>query len=139
MDLNLDECLEPFTAYLKQKGKSPNTIRSYLCAIRLYASLYSRLNPANLRAYRAHLLDHYRINTVNARIYAVNCFLDSLRFSFRLEPVRQQQCTYLDCVHLPERLRKAEAPSPAGSQFLLVFCRPLSGGYRRQNQRAASD
>lgn len=95
MDLNLDECLEPFTAYLKQKGKSPNTIRSYLCAIRLYASLYSRLNPANLRAYRAHLLDHYRINTVNARIYAVNCFLDSLRFSFRLEPVRQQQCTYL--------------------------------------------
>lgn len=98
MDLNLDECLEPFTAYLKQKGKSPNTIRPYLCAIRLYASLYSQLNPANLRAYRAYLLSHYRINTVNARIYAVNCFLDSLRFSFRLEPVRQQQCTYLDCV-----------------------------------------
>lgn len=137
MDLNLDECLEPFTAYLKQKGKSPNTIRSYLCAIRLYASLYSRLNPANLRAYRAHLLAHYRINTVNARIYAVNCFLDSLRFS---PGTGQTAAMYLSGLrHLPERLRKAEAPSPAGSQFLLVFCRPLSGGYRRQNQRAASD
>ena len=98
IDLNLDECLEHFTTYLKRQGKSPNTIHSYLCALRLYASLFSQLTTANLRAYRAYLLEHYRVNTVNTRIYAVNCFLDSLHVSFRLEPVKQQQCTYLDSV-----------------------------------------
>ena len=94
IELQLDKFLEDFAVYLKQKGKSLNTIHSYLCSIRLYASLYSQLTPANLRAYRAYLLEHYRVNTVNARIYAINC----LQFSFRLEPVKQQQCTYLDSV-----------------------------------------
>lgn len=98
IDLNLDECLKDFTAYLKNQGKSPNTIHSYLCALRLYSSLFSQLNSANLRAYRSYLLEHYRVNTVNARIYAVNCFLASRCCTFRLEPVKQQQCTYLDSV-----------------------------------------
>lgn len=67
--------LTAFHKYLMDQGRSVHTITSYMFGVRNYFRYYSELTPDNIRLYKAHLMDRYKPQTVNARIKALNCFL----------------------------------------------------------------
>lgn len=89
--------LSEFQFYLVRKNMADNTIRVYLYAIRQFFCLFSVLSPSNLQLYKLYLLEHYRVQTVNLRIRAVNCYLEFKEISgCRLPMVKSQQKNYLE-------------------------------------------
>ena len=88
--------LEEFENYLKFQNMSENTIRSYLYAIRQYYKLFPELTYSNLQLYKLYLLEHYKPQTVNLRIHALNCFLNYSEWpDEKILQVRIQQKGYL--------------------------------------------
>lgn len=88
---------EGFEHYLKKQNLSENTIRAYLSAVRQYFLLYPELTVFNLQMYKLYLVEHYKPQTVNLRIHAVNSYLDYSRWQdSRILQVRIQQKGFLD-------------------------------------------
>lgn len=88
-----------FEKYLKEKKLSENTIVSYVHTMRQFEKLYGKVNQKNLMVYKAYLLEHFKFNTVNLRIRAVNCYLESTgKTKWRLSFVKIQQKAYLENV-----------------------------------------
>lgn len=73
MDDNIQ--LTEFERYLKSQNMAENTMRAYLFAVKQYYQLYPELNFQNMQLYKVYLLEHYKPQTVNLRIHALNCFL----------------------------------------------------------------
>ena len=67
---------EDFILYLKKHGASEHTIDSCLAACRLFFRLYGTICMENLDKFRQYLTEHYKVSTVNNRIYGMNRFLD---------------------------------------------------------------
>ena len=67
--LSNDLELTPFKDFLLRKGASDNTIRIYLLAVRHFFSHSDTIDPENLQAHKAWLLEHYRPATVNVHIH----------------------------------------------------------------------
>lgn len=89
--------IEGFKNYLLAQNMSENTIRSYTFSIQQYYQLYPELTPANLQLYKLHLLEHYKPQTVNLRIHALNSFLTYTEWPS--QPILQihiQQKIFLD-------------------------------------------
>ena len=98
-----DEQLEQFKVYLKRKGAAPNTIAAYTASVRLFFSLYSEIDIVNLNAYKVYLLENFKPNTVNIRIFGINRYIEGLESgiplkleSYKLPSVRCQQHPFLD-------------------------------------------
>ena len=98
---------EEFETFLKKRGVSNNTILSYLSTVRLYFSLYSEIDLIHLQKFKVYLLEHFRSNTVNTRIFGINQYLLYLKSSeniseelscFKLSSVKHQQKPFLDNV-----------------------------------------
>ena len=71
---------ENFEKYLLDLNLSHNTIISYLCAN--YGNSkkrYVKFSKQNLRDYKMYLIEHYKPQTVNLRIRAINCYLESIK------------------------------------------------------------
>lgn len=95
--MNMPVQVQGFEHYLSIQNLSENTIRSYLFAIRQYFELYSGLDFSSLQLYKLHLLEHYRPQTVNLRIHALNCFLNYMEWpDCRIMQVKVQQKAFLD-------------------------------------------
>ena len=108
----IEESHKAFQKDLESRGMSPNTVRLYLSALKLYFSLYEQLNVENLHSFKAYLLSHYKVSTVNSRIHGINRFLNFLEEGrvpeaekisaelegFRLTAVKEQQKAFLDNV-----------------------------------------
>ena len=62
---------ENFEKYLLDLNLSHNTIISYLCAIRQFEKRYVKFSKQNLRDYKIYLIEHYKPQTVNLRMDAV--------------------------------------------------------------------
>ncbi len=77
-NINIEETLSEFQEDLKKNGLSQNTIISYLCAVRHFFSMFSSPSVKNLQKYRESLTQSYCPSTVNARISAMNHFLNFL-------------------------------------------------------------
>ncbi len=94
-----DADLSEFQLYLIRRNMAGNTIRVYLYAIRQFFWLFSMLSASNLQLYKLYLLEHYKVQTVNLRVRAVNCYLEFRNISgCRLSMVKSQQKTYLERV-----------------------------------------
>lgn len=90
---------ETFEAYLREKELSVNTIKSYLYAIKQYDGKYKALSRKNLRDYKVYLIENYKPQTVNLRIRAINCYLESIqKSSWKLASVKVQQKPFLENV-----------------------------------------
>lgn len=88
-----------FEEYLKDKSLSKNTIISYLYAIKQYDSMYDSITRKNLRDYKVFLIENYKPQTVNLRIRAMNCYLESLKKEqWKLPSVKVQQKPFLENV-----------------------------------------
>ena len=72
------EEIEIFKEYLRKRGAAPNTISAYSASVRLYFSLYSDINITNLQSYKEYLLEHFKANTVNIRIFGINQYIETL-------------------------------------------------------------
>ena len=91
--------IEEFERHLRGTNLSENTISSYLFAIRQYSSQYDGITKKNLRAYKVWLIENYKPKTVNLRLRAINCFLESIgKESWKMQFVRVQQKAFLENV-----------------------------------------
>lgn len=68
-----------FKTYLTDQNLSKNTIISYLYALHQFEEKYDKLSKQNLRDYKVYLIEHYKPQTVNLRIRAMNCYLESIK------------------------------------------------------------
>lgn len=88
-----------FKTYLSDQNLSKNTITSYLYAIRQFEAKYDKLSKQNLRDYKVYLIEHYKPQTVNLRIRAINCYLESIKKEqWKLPSVKVQQKPFLENV-----------------------------------------
>ena len=118
MDEQITNELELFKEFLKKRGASKNTIDSYLSTVRLYFSRLSKIDLISLHQFRIYLIDQFRANTVNTRIFGMNQYLLFLKTqellpeelqNFKLSSIKHQQKPFLDNVITKrdyERLKK---------------------------------
>lgn len=94
--------LEHFQHYLEHQNMSSNTIRAYLYAARQFFSLYPEANHNYLMLYKCYLMDHYKPQTVNLRIRAMNCYMESLKEpASKVLMVRLQHKSFVENVISP--------------------------------------
>lgn len=90
---------EHFELYLQEKNLSSNTISSYVYAVKQYYSNYSSVTRKNLRDYKVYLIEHYKPQTINLRIRAINCYLESIqKENLKLSAIKVQQKPFLEHV-----------------------------------------
>lgn len=90
---------EKFERHMRDTNLSENTIFSYLFAVKQYGEQYGEITQKNLRAYKVWLIESYKPKTVNLRLRAINCYLESLRKErWKLPFVRVQQKAFLENV-----------------------------------------
>lgn len=88
-----------FELYLSEQNLSKNTITSYLCAVRQFEARYNKLSRQNLKDYKVYLIETYKPQTINLRIRAMNCYLESIgKEGWKLSTVKVQQKPFLENV-----------------------------------------
>lgn len=91
--------IEEFERHLRGTNLSENTKASYLFAVRQYNDQYGEVTQKNLRAYKVWLIENYKPKTVNLRLRAINCYLESVgKEKCKLPFVRVQQKAFLENV-----------------------------------------
>lgn len=86
-----------FERYLVRQNLSLSTVRLYQFTVDQFYHIYPRLNSSSLLGYKAYLMDHYKPQTVNLRLRALNSYLTYRQSALpRLSMVKIQQKTYLD-------------------------------------------
>ena len=91
--------IEEFERHLRGTNLSENTKASYLFAVRQYNDQYGEVTPKSLRGYKVWLIENYKPKTVNLRLRAINCYLESVgKEKWKLPFVRVQQKAFLENV-----------------------------------------
>lgn len=90
---------EKFERHLRGTNLSENTISAYMFAIKQYSEYYEEITKNNLRQYKVWLIENYKPQTVNLRLRAINCYLESInKDKMKLPFVRVQQKAFLENV-----------------------------------------
>jgi site-specific recombinase xerD len=88
-----------FERHLRDSDLSENTIASYLFAVQQFNKQYHGITLKNLRSYKIWLIEHYKPQTVNLRLRALNCYLESIgKERWKQSFVRVQQKAFLENV-----------------------------------------
>ncbi len=91
--------INEFERHLRETNLSENTITSYLFAVRQYNEQYDGITQKNLKAYKVWLIENYKPKTVNLRLRAINCYLESIgKAKWKMPFVRVQQKAFLENV-----------------------------------------
>lgn len=91
--------IKEFERHLRGSNLSENTISSYLFAVKQYQEQYAEVTLKNLKAYKVWLIESYKPKTVNLRLRALNCYLESIgREKWKQPFVRVQQKAFLENV-----------------------------------------
>lgn len=91
--------IKEFERHLRGSNLSENTISSYMFAVRQYQEQYAEVTLKNLKAYKVWLIESYKPKTVNLRLRAINCYLESIgREKWKQPFVRVQQKAFLENV-----------------------------------------
>ncbi len=95
----IGQILADFRAYLQRRQLAESTIHAYLSGAEQFLTLYPSINFNNLQLYKCYLLEHYKPQTVNLRIRAMNCLMESLHMTdSRMTMVHIQQKSFLENV-----------------------------------------
>ncbi len=73
------EQLEGVKQWLDSRHIADNTIQVYSFTVQQFFTLYGRPDYKNLLLYKCFLLEHYKPQTVNLRIPALNSFMEYLK------------------------------------------------------------
>lgn len=91
--------IKEFERHLRETNLSENTITSYLFAVRQYSEQYDGITQKNLKAYKVWLIENYKPKTVNLRLRAINCYLETIgKAKWKMPFVRVQQKAFLENV-----------------------------------------
>ena len=91
--------IEDFEKYLKSTNLADNTISAYLFAVRQYNEQWNIISMKNLRNFKVFLIEKYKPKTVNLRLRAINCYLESInKGNLKIPFVKVQQKTFLENV-----------------------------------------
>ena len=91
--------IDDFESYLRKSNLSENTISSYLFTLKQFEKDYGELTLKNLRSYKTWLIEEYKPKTVNLRIRAINCYLESIgKEKWKLPSIRIQEKSFLENV-----------------------------------------
>jgi Site-specific recombinase XerD len=91
--------IDQFEKYLKGTNLAENTIAAYSFALRQYNEQWDVVNKKNLRDYKVFLIEKYKPKTVNLRLRAINCYLESIgKSNMKMPFVRVQQKAFLENV-----------------------------------------
>ena len=120
-----------FDAYLSAHNLAPNTIHIYHFTVEQYLHCYPRLTYRNLQLYKIYLIEHYKPQTVNLRIRALNSYLEYCKADIcPLSMVKVQQKTYLDKIITQadyEYLKRRLWEDEEYSYFYLVWLTAATG------------
>ena len=90
---------ERFERHLRGSNLSENTISSYVFAVKQYGEQYGEVTKKNLKQYKVWLIENYKPKTVNLRLRAINCYLESIgKETWKIPFVRVQQKAFLENV-----------------------------------------
>ena len=90
---------DDFEVYLRNTNLSENTIASYKFAVKQYFGQFDTVTQKKLRDHKMWLIESYKPKTVNLRIRAINCYLDSIgKGEWKLQFVKVQQKAFLENV-----------------------------------------
>lgn len=91
--------MDKFEQYLRGTNLSENTIASYSFAVKQYYRQYDTVTKRKLREYKVWLIENYKPKTVNLRLRALNCYLESIgRDEWKMQFVKVQQKAFLENV-----------------------------------------
>jgi integrase len=91
--------IDSFEKYLKGTNLAENTVNAYLFALRQYNEQWDGISKKNLRDYKVFLIERYKPKTVNLRLRAVNCYLESIgKGNLKMQFVKVQQKAFLENV-----------------------------------------
>lgn len=97
LNTNQQQEVDGFSHFLLSCNMSDSTIRAYTYALHQFFSLFPDITHSNLKLYKTFLIEHYKPQTVNQRIRALNSYLNFKKIhSEHLTMMRIQQKTYLD-------------------------------------------
>lgn len=90
---------ENFKKYLQKRNLSENTIKSYVYAVKQFDEHYATLTKKHLMQYKEWLIEQYSPQTVNLRLRAINCYLESIKKTgWKLGFIRMQQKPFAENV-----------------------------------------
>ena len=96
---DIDLKISEFRQYLVSRNMAPNTVQAYSYALRQFLCRYHQADFSSLHLYKVFLLEHYKPQTVNLRLRALNAYLEFIREKpKKLSLVRIQQKNYLENV-----------------------------------------
>ncbi len=88
-----------FERHLRGTNLAENTVKSYLFAVRQFYERYDSMTKRSLKEHKAWLIEQYKPKTVNLRIRAINCYLESIgKSAWALSSVKVQQKAFLENV-----------------------------------------
>ena len=70
---------EQFKAFLEKSDLSKNTVTSYVWTVNHFITNYGDVNKENLLAYKGFLVEHFKPQTVNLRLQALNRYLEFIK------------------------------------------------------------
>lgn len=99
--MNTDEkqIIANYEKWLYHQDLSDNTVTAYVYVAKYYLIHYSSITKPKIKQYKNYLIKNYRPETVNARIYAINKFLEyNNKKNFMMKTIHVQRRYYLDNV-----------------------------------------
>ena len=88
-----------FESFLQRSDLSKNTGSSYVWTVRYFEKTYGEFNKKNLLAYKGYLVEHFKPQTVNLRLQAVNKYLEFTHHDkMKMKFVKVQQKNFLENV-----------------------------------------
>jgi site-specific recombinase XerD len=91
--------INKFKTYLSRQDLTDNTVRSYVWTVEYFLRNYEAVSRENLLAYKGYLVEHFKPQTVNLRLQAINKYLEFIKQDkFKLHFVKVQQKNFLENV-----------------------------------------
>ncbi len=90
---------EKFKVYLQKGDLSKSTVTSYVWTVNYFNKNYETVTKENLLAYKGFLIEHFKPQTVNLRLQAMNKYLEFINKELlKLKFVKVQQKNFLENV-----------------------------------------
>lgn len=88
-----------FQKFLEKNDLAASTVRSYVWTVNHFTAQYEKIDKENLLAYKGFLIEHFKPQTVNLRLQALNKFLEfTNKERLKLKFVKVQQKNFLENV-----------------------------------------
>lgn len=88
-----------FKEFLLKGDLSRNTVTSYVWTVNYFVQNYESISKDNLLAYKGHLVEHFKPQTINLRLQAMNKYLEFIKKDkLKLKFVKVQQKNFLENV-----------------------------------------